>query len=182
MSIRRDQIASRSIGLFLPIAVLAILLFGCAETPIPEAGNGALVQAGGVDLPALKSEIQAVELRLASMAQEGEIVGVLAPPNGVLMSCSGGKHQWTGSTTVEYSIVPDQEAYFDQLEAEFADSTAFSTKRELSPDGEDERLIVTSSDGTRYSVTVWTGRSKVQVSSSSWCFTLQPGQAEGGLF
>jgi hypothetical protein len=135
-----------------------------------------------VDLPALRRDIMAVQRRFASMGPEDQIVGILEPPDGVLMSCSDGRFQWTGSTTVEYSTVPDEQGYFEGLEAELADDEAFSTKRQLSPDGESERLIVMSEDGTRYSVRVWTGRSKVQVSSSSWCFTLQPGQTEGGQF
>jgi len=68
------------------------------------------------------------------------------------------------------------------LEAALAEEGTFSAKRQFSPDGESERLIIMSEEGTRYSVKVWTGRSKVQVSSSSWCFTLQPGQTNGGLF
>lgn len=135
-----------------------------------------------VDLPALRRDIMDVQRRFASMGPEDQIVGILEPPDGVLMSCSDGRFQWTGSTTVEYSTVPEEQGYFEGLEAELADDEAFSTNRQLSPDGESERLIVMSEDGTRYSVRVWTGRSKVQVSSSSWCFMLQPGQAEDGLF
>ncbi|WP_148076727.1 hypothetical protein [Frigoribacterium sp. PhB24] len=135
-----------------------------------------------VDLPALRRDIMAVQRRFASMGPADQIIGILEPPNGVLMSCSDGQFQWTGSTTVEYSTVPDEQGYFEVLEAELAEDEAFSTKRQFSPDGESERLIIMSEDGTRYSVKVWTGRSKVQVSSSSWCFTLQPGQADGGEF
>ncbi|MFJ2356624.1 hypothetical protein [Frigoribacterium sp. NPDC087798] len=135
-----------------------------------------------VDLPALRRDIMDVQRRFASMGPEDQIVGILEPPDGVLMSCSDGRFQWTGSTTVEYSTVPEEQGYFEGLEAELADDEAFSTNRQSSPDGESERLIVMSEDGTRYSVRVWTGRSKVQVSSSSWCFMLQPGQAEDGQF
>jgi hypothetical protein len=166
------------------LVLAAMGLSGCSSETNDNAKRMLYVdeKTERVDLPALRRDIMAVQRRFASMGPEDQIVGILEPPDGVLMSCSDGQFQWTGSTTVEYSTVPDEQGYFEGLEAELAGDETFSTKRQLSPDGESERLIVMSEDGTRYSVKVWTGRSKVQVSSSSWCFTLQPGQAEGGLF
>lgn len=166
------------------LAALSCLVAGCAKGPTEGFEQMHYVDEDSqrVDLSALKRDIMAVQRRFASMGPNDEIVGILEPPNGVLMSCSGDRHQWTGSSTVEYATVPDEQEYFERLEAELADDDAFSTKRQFSPDGESERLIVTSEDGTRYSVKVWTGRSKVQVSSSSWCFTIQPGQTERGRF
>lgn len=173
-------------GARLSTAVVAavVALSGCTSATHDDAKRMQYVDEATerVDLPALRRDIMAVQRRFASMGPEDQIVGILEPPDGVLMSCSDGQFQWTGSTTVEYSTVPDEQGYFEGLEAELADDEAFSTKRQLSPDGESERLIVMSEDGTRYSVRVWTGRSKVQVSSSSWCFTVQPGQTERGEF
>jgi hypothetical protein len=173
-------------GASLSTAIVAVVvgLSGCTSATYDEAKRMQYVDEATdrVDLPALRRDVMAVQRRFASMGPEDQIVGILEPPDGVLMSCSDGQFQWTGSTTVEYSTVPDEQGYFEALEAELADDQEFSTNRQLSPDGESERLIVMSEDGTRYSVKVWTGISKVQVTSSSWCFTLQPGQTEGGQF
>lgn len=166
------------------IAVLSSLVAGCAqETPEGlEQMKYINEQTDRVDLAALKRDIMVTQRDLASMGGAESIVGILEPADGVLMSCSEGRHQWTGSTTIEYAEAPEQEAYFSLVESELADAADFRTERVFTPDGRDEWLVVWSTDGTRYSITVYTGRSKVQVSSSSWCFTLQPGQAEGGQF
>ena len=166
------------------IAVLASLVAGCAqETPEGlEQMKYIDEKTDRVDLSALKRDVMVTQRELASMGDADSIVGILEPADGVLMSCSEGRHQWTGSTTIEYAEAPEQEAYFSLVEHRLADSADFRTERLVTPDGRDEWLIVWTKDGTRYSITVYTGRSKVQVSSSSWCFTLQPGQTEGGQF
>ena len=166
------------------LALAAFGLSGCNSATDDNAGRMRYVdqETDRVDPPALRRDIMTVQRRFASMGPEDQIVGILEPQDGVLMSCSDGQFQWTGSTTVEYSSVPDEQGYFETLEAALAEEGTFSAKRQFSPDGESERLIIMSEEGTRYSVKVWTGRSKVQVSSSSWCFTLQPGQTNGGLF
>jgi hypothetical protein len=166
------------------VAALSWLVAGCTkETPEGlEQMKYIDEQSDRVDLPALKRDIMVTQRELASMGDAESIVGMLEPATGVLMSCSGGRHQWTGSTTIEYAEAPEQEAYFSLVESQLADSADFRTERVFTPDGRDEWLVVWSKDGTRYSITVYTGLSKVQVSSSSWCFTLQPGQAEDGLF
>ncbi|KPG76460.1 hypothetical protein AEQ27_15695 [Frigoribacterium sp. RIT-PI-h] len=164
--------------------MLATLVAGCAqETPEGlEQMKYIDEKTDRVDLSALKRDIMVTQRELASMGDADGIVGILEPADGVLMSCSGGRHQWTGSTTIEYAEAPEQEAYFSLVESQLADSTDFRTERVFTPDGRDEWLVVWSEDGTRYSITVYTKMAKVQVSSSSWCFTLQPGQTEGGLF
>jgi hypothetical protein len=166
------------------MTALSCLVAGCAkETPEGlEQMKYIDEETDRVDLATLKRDIMVRQRELASMGGAESIVGILEPADGVLMSCSGGRHQWTGSTTIEYAQAPEQEAYFSLVESELADSADLRTERVFTPDGRDEWLVVWSEDGTRYSITVYTGLSKVQVSSSSWCFTLQPGQAEGGLF
>lgn len=168
----------------LVMAALSSLVAGCAqETPEGlEQMKYVDEKTDRVDLPALRRDIMAVQRQLASMGDAESIVGILEPADGVLMSCSGGRHQWTGSTTIEYAEAPEQEAYFSLVESELADSADFRTERVFTPDGRDEWLVVWSKDETRYSITVYTGLSKVQVSSSSWCFTVQPGQTERGRF
>ena len=135
-----------------------------------------------VDLPALRRDIMVTQRELASMGDAESIVGILEPADGVLMSCSGGRHQWTGSTTIEYTAAPEREAYFSLVESKLAHSADLRTKRVFTPDGRDEWLVVWSEDGTRYSITVWAEDSMVQVQSSSWCFTVQPGQTRRGRF
>ncbi|NRD27752.1 hypothetical protein [Frigoribacterium sp. VKM Ac-2836] len=176
--------APRSVCVAAALVLVSIGLSGCNSETRDSARRMLHVdeKTDRVDLPALRRDIMAVQRRFASMGPEDQIVSILEPPDGVLMSCSGGQFQWTGSTSVEYSTVPDEQGYFERLEEELVDDVGFTTKRQFSPDGESERLIVTSEDGTRYSVKVWTGISKVQVTSSSWCFTVQPGQTNGGEF
>jgi hypothetical protein len=166
------------------LAALSCLVAGCAKGPPEGFEQMQYVDKDSqrVDLSALKRDIKVVQRELASMGGVESIVGILEPADGVLMSCSRGQHQWTGSTTIEYAEASEQEAYFSLVESQLADSTDFRTERVFTPDGRDEWLVVWSEDGTRYSITVYTKMAKVQVSSSSWCFTLQPGQAEGGLF
>jgi len=135
-----------------------------------------------VDLQRLREDIRAVQRRLVALGSGLAEESIKESPNGVLMSCSGGQHQWTGSTTAEYAGPLNQEDYYALVDAEFGGSGRFTLTRQLSPDGADEWLIVRGDDGTRYSITVWTEDSMVQVSSSSWCFTLQPGQTDGGEF
>jgi hypothetical protein len=166
------------------LALAAFGFLGCSSETDDNARRMDYVDQGTdrVDLPALRRDIMAVQRRFASMGPEDQIVGILESQDGALMSCADGQFQWTGSTTVEYSTVPDEQVYFEALEAALADDGTFSTKRQISSDGESGRLIVMGEDGTRYSVRVWTGRSKVQVSSSSWCFTVQPGQTDHDRF
>lgn len=166
------------------MAALSSLVAGCArETPEGrEQMKYVDEETDRVNLPALRRDIMVVQRELAFMGDAASIVGILEPADGVLMSCSKGRHQWTGSTTVEYAEAPEQEAYFALVESRLADSVDFRTERLSTPDGKDEWLIVWSKDGTRYSITVYSGRSKVQVSSSSWCFTVQPGQTDHGRF
>jgi hypothetical protein len=180
----RNDVGHIAVRCAAVIVVVSCLVVGCAR----EAPEGLEQmkyideETDRVDLAALKRDIMVTQRELASMGHAESIVGILEPADGVLMSCSGGRHQWTGSTTIEYAQAPEQEAYFSLVESELADSADLRTARVFTPDGRDEWFVVWSEDGTRYSISVYTGRSKVQVSSSSWCFTLQPGQTEGGLF
>jgi hypothetical protein len=135
-----------------------------------------------VDLGQLRQDIRVVQRRLVSVGADVVEGSVEESANGVLMSCAGGQFQWTGSTTASYSPVPAQEDYYRLVEAELEGSSELTTSRQFSPDGEDEWLIVRGEDGTRYSISVWAGISKVQVSASSWCFTVQPGQTKLGRF
>lgn len=168
----------------LVTAAMTGLIVGCTrETPEGlEQMKYVDEETDRVDLPALRRDIMMVQRELASMGDAEDIVGVLEPADGVLLSCSGGRHQWAGSTTIEYAEAPGQEAYFTSVESALAESADFRTERQPTPDGRDEWLIVRSKDGTRYAITVYAGRSKVQVTSSSWCFTVQPGQTDHGRF
>lgn len=139
-------------------------------------------ESGRVDLAQLRQDIRLIQRSLVSLGSSFVEGSIEESSNGVLMSCSGGQHQWTGSTTGEYTTVPGQEEYYRLVEAELEGSNELTTSRQFSPDGQDEWLIVRGEDGTRYSITVWTDISKVQVSASSWCFTVQPGQTNGGRF
>ncbi|NRD27753.1 hypothetical protein [Frigoribacterium sp. VKM Ac-2836] len=171
------------------VAALTSLVVGCAqETPegleqikyIDEETE----QEGSdrIDLGQLRQDIRVVQRRLVSMGPDVVEGSIEESSNGVLMSCSGGRHQWTGSTTAEYSTIPAQENYYRLVESELEGSDELTASRQFSPDGQDEWLIVHGPDGTRYSITVWTDISKVQVSASSWCFTVRPGQTERGRF
>jgi hypothetical protein len=135
-----------------------------------------------VDLGLLRRDIRDVQRRLVSIGSDAVEGSIEESPNGVLMSCASGQFQWTGSTTAEYSPVPSQEDYYRLVEAELEESSELTTSRQFSPDGEDEWLIVRGEDGTRYSISVWADISKVQVSASSWCFMVQPGQTDHGRF
>ncbi|WP_157485669.1 MULTISPECIES: hypothetical protein [unclassified Frigoribacterium] len=166
------------------ISIAVANLVACSSPSSEDTKREKYMEEGSdrVDLGQLRQDIRVVQRRLVSMGSELVEGSVEESSNGVLMSCSGGRHQWTGSTTAEYSTMPSQEEYYRLVEAELEGSDELTTSRQFSPDGEDEWLIVRGEDGTRYSITLWAGISKVQVSASSWCFMVQPGQTERGRF
>lgn len=159
-------------------------LVACSSPSSEDRKRARYMEEGSdrVDLGQLRQDIRVVQRRLVSMGSDVVDGSIEESSNGVLMSCAGGQYQWTGSTTADYSPVPSQEDYYRLVEAELEGSGELTASRQFSPDGEDEWLIVRGEDGTRYSISVWAGISKVQVSASSWCFTVQPGQTEGGEF
>ncbi|WP_143048644.1 hypothetical protein [Frigoribacterium sp. MCBA15_019] len=137
--------------------------------------------ATAVDLPALREGIRASQRALAQFVPENHVLSVDESPNGVLMSCPGQTHRWTGVTTVEYSAGFDIDSLYATMEEGLAESSEFSTKREESRWGGD-RLVVEDAAGTRYTIRHVPQASKVQIAASSWCFTVQPGQTNGGQF
>jgi hypothetical protein len=137
--------------------------------------------ATAVDLPALREGIRASQRALAQFVPGNDVLSVDESPNGVLMSCAGGTHRWTGVTTVEYSAGFDIDSLYATMEESLADSSEFSTKREKSRWGGD-RLVIEDAAGTRYTIRLVPHASKVQIAASSWCFTVQPGQTNGGQF
>ncbi|NRD27754.1 hypothetical protein [Frigoribacterium sp. VKM Ac-2836] len=137
--------------------------------------------ATAVDLPALREDVRASQRMLAQFVPENDVLSVDESPNGVLMSCAGGTHRWTGVTTVEYAADFDVDSLYTTMEDALADSSLFTTMREESRWGGD-RLVVEDAAGTRYTIRLVPQASKVQIAASSWCFTVQPGQTSGGQF
>lgn len=133
------------------------------------------------DLPALRQDIRASQQTLAQFIPESDVLSVEQSPTGVLMSCPGDKHRWTGVTTVEYAAGFDVGSLYTNMEEGLTGSSVFTTKREESRWGR-ERLVVEDAAGTRYTIRLLPQASKVQIAASSWCFDVQPGQANDGGF
>jgi hypothetical protein len=163
-------------------ATIVLALAGCSAPHSDEReGNPMSEGATTVDLPALREGIRASQQSLAQFIPPSETLSVDESPKGVLLSCPGGMHRWTGVTTVEYVTGFDVDSLYGSMEEALADSSDFTTEREDSRRG-GNRLVIRDEAGTRYTIRLVPQASKVQIAASSWCFKLEPGQTDHGRF
>ena len=90
----------------------------------------------GLSIEQAKATTQAVELEIVAVVPPEFVGSVEQRPDGVLLSCDGGKgHQWTGQTQILLDGDPDVSDLVTIIGDSFAAKTEYEVDRTQTSDG-----------------------------------------------
>ncbi|WP_411734132.1 hypothetical protein [Paeniglutamicibacter sp.] len=127
-----------------------------------------------------KAQSQAMELEIANLIPEDNVVKIEQKATGILFECGEAQHRWKGSAAVTLSAGTDPEPIVRAIEAHFQDSR-FNLKTGPDIVG-DYRVQLRSPDTSENYIIVKDGPGEVRIASGSPCFALPEGVYPGGDF
>ncbi len=128
-----------------------------------------------------KTKAQEMEREIAALIPEDKVVKVDQDETGLLFSCSGTQHNWTGSTIVALSKGTEGESFVKAIEAHYQDSR-YDIKTRLDIAGEYEVQLRSPDSAESYLISGGWDPNAIRISSGSACFTLPEGVSSRGEF
>lgn len=128
------------------LLILLVALTGCtsgAATGTTEAEKNSPVESE-LTWQDAKAKAQAMELEIAGLIPEGRVAKIEQRETGLLFSCSGNRHNWSGSINVTLTKGTEEEAILKAIEAHYRDGP-FAIKTDLDIVG-DYRVQLRSRD------------------------------------
>lgn len=172
----------------LAVAAVALLVgtTGCAPSdqsgePTSTVGiEGSIPVENELTWQEAKARAQAMELEIAKLFPEDNVVKIDQGKTGTLFSCSETQHNWNGATTVTLSKGTAPEPLVKAIEAHYQDSR-FTIETDLDIVG-DYRVQLRSPDSAASYIIVRDDPEAIRIASGSACFTLPEGEYPGGDF
>jgi len=155
---------------YAAIAVLlggAVALAGCAAGMEETADTD-------LSLEGAKQAAMALELELVALVPPGVAGQPEQSPDGILMKCGEGSHQWTGRTIVPLSEPIDAEALVTSVMEHYGESEEFEAVSIPRKSGE-PRVQVRGPFSASVIVSENPDRTAIEISSFSACFELPDG-------
>lgn len=136
----------------------------------------------GLSIEQAEATTQAVELEITAVVPPEFVGSVEQRPDGVLLSCDGGKgHQWTGQTQILLDGDPDVSDLVTLIGDSFAAKTEYEVDHTPMSDGAPSAHI-TGAHASGWLVSPWDDGSGIEVLSFSPCFLLPDDMSPGDTY
>lgn len=128
-----------------------------------------------------KAAAQRMELEIAALIPDGNVIRVDQSPTGTLFSCTNGQHHWNGWTEVTVESGTQIESIVRSIGKQYNESD-FQVRSRRGSTGVYKVQLISQREGESYLIAEGFNPNQIRIASASECFTLPDGVYPGGKF